>query len=65
MQRQRRAFHGEYREAMMTAGLILFGVTTAIVVFGLRRRSHAKPSDLGAVSEAWLAEESAAGPRRY
>jgi len=50
---------------MMIAGLILVGIAAVLLVLGLRRRGSAKASDLGAVSESWLAEESAAGPRRY
>ena len=50
---------------MMTAGLILAGLSAVVFVLQLRRRGSAKASDLGAVSETWLAEESAAGPRRY
>ena len=50
---------------MITSALVLFGVAAAIVVLRLRSRGSAKSSDLGSVSEAWLAEETAAGPRRY
>ena len=50
---------------MMTAAVVVFGIAAFLVGLGLRRRGSAKASDLGAVSEAWLAEESATGPRRY
>lgn len=50
---------------MITAALILAGIAAVILVLALRRRGSARASDLGAVSESWLAEESAAGPRRY
>lgn len=50
---------------MIAAALVAFGIASVIVVLGLRRRGSAKASDLGAVSETWLAEESATGPRRY
>ena len=50
---------------MITAALVVFGIVAVVTVLSLRRRGSAKASDLGAVSEAWLAEESATGPRRY
>ena len=50
---------------MTTAALILAGIGAIALVVGLRRRGSARASDLGTVSESWLAEESAAGPRRY
>jgi hypothetical protein len=50
---------------MMTAGLIVLGIALVILVLGLRRRGSANASDLGSVSEAWIAEEKASGPRRY
>jgi len=65
VQRQHRSFHANHPQAMMTAGFVVFGVALVIMVGVLRRRGSAKASDLGVVSEAWLAEESAAGPRRY
>ena len=50
---------------MMTATLTVLGIGAVLLVWGLRRRGSARASDLGSVSESWLAEESAAGPRRY
>ena len=50
---------------MMTAGAVVLGIAIVVMVLGLRRRGSSKASDLGAVSEAWLAEETSAGPRRY
>ena len=50
---------------MMTAGLVVLGAVIFFVVQRLRRRGSARLSDLGVVSEAWLAEECSAGTRRY
>jgi hypothetical protein len=50
---------------MMTAALVVLGIVVFFVVQRLRRRGSARLSDLGVVSEAWLAEESASGTRRY
>ena len=50
---------------MITAAVIVLGIAVTSVVLRLRSRGSAKASDLGAVSEAWLAEESTSGPRRY
>ena len=50
---------------MMTTALVVLGTVAFFAVVRLRRRGSAKASDLGAVSEAWLAEESSAGTRRY
>ena len=49
---------------MMTAVLVGLVVTACTVAVLLRRRDSARSSDLGGVSEAWLAEEKASGPRR-
>jgi hypothetical protein len=49
---------------MMTAALVVLGAVAFFVV-RLRRRGSTKASDLGAISEAWLAEEKTSGPRRY
>ena len=49
----------------MTAAFVLLGVGVVIAVIWLWRRGSNKPSDLGTISETWLAEESASGPRRY
>jgi hypothetical protein len=50
---------------MMIAALVVFGVILVIAVLGLRRQGSARLSDLGVVSEKWLAEESTSGTRRY
>ena len=50
---------------MMTAALVILGLGAVLLALALRRRGSARASDLGTVSESWLAGESAAGPRRY
>ena len=56
-------FHADDRP-MITAALPVGSPVVVIAVLRLRRRGSAKASDLGAVSEAWLAEEKTSGGRR-
>ncbi len=64
VQRQRRSFRSDDRDAVTTAALILLGV---VIVFALlrSRRMSAKAPDLGRISDTWLAEEAATPPRRF
>ncbi len=50
---------------MLTAALVVVAIVVVIAVLRLRSRGSAKASDLGAISEAWLAEEKTSGGRRY
>jgi hypothetical protein len=63
VQRHADAFHTDNR-TMMTAGLVLLAAGVVIALLSLRRRGS-KHADLGRISDAWLAEESTSGPRRY
>jgi len=50
---------------MITTAIVLFCLGVVIGLISLARRGSNKPADLGTISETWLAEESASGPRRY